>query len=135
MLLAAAVLATSVNAVTSVTPTPTSQAICHVTAYSAIPAATAACTAITLDNIRVPGNQTLNLSKLLAGTTVTFKGTTNFDGVLANYNLITAGGTNITITSELGAIIDGNGSFWWDGQGESQDACLCTFSPDADTTI
>jgi len=84
-----------------------------VTAYTAVPAAIASCTAITLDSIHVPGNATLDLSKLKAGTTVTFAGITTFGFVEADYNLIQAGGTNITITAEPNAIIDGNGQAWW----------------------
>ncbi|KAK5120236.1 hypothetical protein LTR85_006442 [Meristemomyces frigidus] len=99
--------------------TPTQNSTCYVTAYSAVPAATAACTAITLDGIAVPGNQTLDLSKLLVGTTVTFVGTTTFGFAEADYNLIEVGGTDITITAEKGAVIDGNGQAWWDGQGSN----------------
>lgn len=104
---------------TSAAPTPTSTGPCYVTAYSAIPAATASCTAITLDSVNVPGNNTLNLSKLKTGTTVTFAGTTTFDFFEGDYNLIEVGGTNITITAEPDAIIDGNGQAWWDGQGSN----------------
>jgi len=81
-----------------------------------VPAATATCTSITLDSIHVPGNETLDLSKLLTGTTVTFAGTTTFGFAEADYNLIEVGGTDITITAEPDAIIDGNGQAWWDGQ-------------------
>ncbi|KAJ9623456.1 hypothetical protein H2203_005716 [Taxawa tesnikishii (nom. ined.)] len=99
--------------------TPVSSNVCSVTAYSAIPAATAACTSIILDSIEVPGNQSINLAKLLTGTTVTFKGKTTFDYADADYDMITVGGTDITVTSEPGAIIDGNGQAWWDGQGSN----------------
>ena len=89
------------------------------TTYSAIPAATAVCTAITLDNINVPGNSTIDLSKLLTGTTVTFAGNTTFEYANADYTPIEVGGTNITITGAAGSIIDGNGQAWWDGQGSN----------------
>jgi len=105
--------------IASALPTPTVNSTCYVTAYSAVPAATASCTAITLDSINVPGNETLDLSKLKTGTTVTFAGTTTFDYADADYNMIEVGGTNITITAESGAIIDGNGQAWWDGQGSN----------------
>jgi len=107
-----------VNALPKASSTTASN-VCSVTAFSAIPAATAACTEITLKDIQVPGNQTINLSKLRTGTTVTFAGKTGFDFFEGDYNMIEAGGTNITITSELGAVIDGNGSMWWDGQGSN----------------
>lgn len=103
----------------SYAPTPTQNSTCYVTAYSAVPAATAACTSITLDGIHVPGNQTLDLSKLLAGTTVTFAGLTTFGFAEVDYNLIEVGGTDINITAADGAIVDGNGQAWWDGQGRS----------------
>ncbi|KAK5112022.1 hypothetical protein LTR62_004556 [Meristemomyces frigidus] len=72
---------------------------------------------ITLDGIAVPGNATLDLTKVKAGTTITFAGTTTFGFAEANYDLIKVGGINITITAEASAIIDGNGQAWWDGQG------------------
>lgn len=120
----------------SLIPSPTSNP-CSVTAYSGIPAATASCTSITLDNIHVPGNATLDLSKLKPGTTVTFAGLTvstaqlrfrtashkrslqTFEYADVDINLIAVGGTNITITAEPDAIIDGNGQAWWDGQGSN----------------
>lgn len=98
--------------------TPTTDA-CHVTAYSAIAAATAACSNITLDNITVPGNSTLNLSKLATGTKVTFKGRTFWEYFDANYPLIKVGGTNIEITATKDAVLDGNGQAWWDGLGSN----------------
>jgi polygalacturonase len=90
-----------------------------VTAYSAIVAAIAACSDITLDNITVPGNSTLNLSKLKTGTKVTFKGTTFWEYFDANYPLIKVGGTNIEITATKDAVLDGNGQAWWDGLGSN----------------
>ncbi|KAL1606118.1 hypothetical protein SLS59_003243 [Nothophoma quercina] len=106
---------------TSATPTTTSAAAdaCYVTAYSAIPAATASCTAITLDGITVPGNSTIDLSKLKTGTKVTFKGTTFWEYFDANYPFIKVGGTNLEITAAEGAILDGNGQSWWDGLGSN----------------
>lgn len=50
---------------------------------------------------------------------MTFAGTTTFDYFDNDYNLIQVGGTNITITAEQGAVIDGNGPAWWDGQGSN----------------
>lgn len=80
----------SVNALPSSTTNP-----CYVTQYTAIPAAVASCTDITLDNIHVPGGQTLDLTALQDGTTVTFAGTTTFGFEEANYNLIEASGVSI----------------------------------------
>ena len=97
----------------------TSNNACSVTAFPAIPAATAACTSIVLDGITVPGKSTLDLSALLPGTTVKFVGITRFEYANANWAMIKAGGTNITITAEPDAIIDGNGPAWWDGLGSN----------------
>ncbi|KAF2113893.1 glycosyl hydrolases family 28-domain-containing protein [Lophiotrema nucula] len=102
----------------TVTSTTTADA-CYVTAFPAVPAATAACTSITLDGITVPGNSTLDLSKLKTGTKVVFKGKTFWEYADANYPLIKVGGTNLEITAALGAILDGNGQSWWDGLGSN----------------
>lgn len=93
--------------------------VCSVTAYSAIPAAVAACTSITLNGITVPGGSTIDLSKLRQGTTVTFAGRTSFGYADANYDMIKVGGTSVTITAQSGAVIDGNGQAWWDGKGSN----------------
>ena len=106
---------------TSTTPTATDKPAdsCYVTEYSAIPAATASCTAITLDGITVPGNSTIDLSNLKKNTKVTFKGTTFWEYFDANYPFIKVGGTDIEITAAEGAVLDGNGQSWWDGLGSN----------------
>ncbi|OAL04377.1 polygalacturonase precursor [Phaeosphaeriaceae sp. SRC1lsM3a] len=116
-----AVVATSTvtSQVSLPTPTTTAPTNCHVTTYPAIAAATAACDNITLDNITVPGNSTINLSKLKTGTKVTFKGTTFWEYFDANYPFIKIGGTDIEITATKDAILDGNGQAWWDGLGSN----------------
>ena len=65
----------------------------------------------------MPGGSTIDLNNLKTGATVTFSGTTTFGYEEANYNLVEVGGDSVTITSAAGAIIDGNGEAWWDGQG------------------
>ena len=92
---------------------------CHVTSYSGVAAAVSSCTNITLDGIAVPGNTTLDLTKLKAGTTVTFAGKTTFAYADANYDMIKFAGTNVVLTAQKGAIIDGNGQAWWDGLGSN----------------
>jgi polygalacturonase len=103
----------------SATSTATPTDACYVTAYSAIPKAVTACTSITLDGITVPGNSTIDLSKLKTGTKVTFKGTTFWEYFDANYPFIKVGGTNIEVTAAEGAVLDGNGGAWWDGLGSN----------------
>lgn len=93
--------------------------LCHVTKYVDVASAVASCTIITLDSIHVPGNKTLDLNGLKDGATVVFAGMTTFGFAAFDYNLIEVGGTDITITAEPGAIIDGNGQAWWDGLGSN----------------
>ena len=117
-----AVVSSTTLASSSLVPSSSATAsadACYVTAYAAIPAATAACTAITLDGITVPGNSTIDLSKLKTGTKVTFKGKTFWEYFDANYPLIKVGGTNLEITAAEGAVLDGNGQSWWDGLGSN----------------
>lgn len=46
--------------------------------------------------------------------------------------LILIGGTDFHITAASGAVIDGNGAAWWDGQGdngvEKYEICILTLS-------
>ncbi|KAL9094638.1 MAG: hypothetical protein Q9165_003198 [Trypethelium subeluteriae] len=112
-------LLASVSLVSCAPTTTAATTACTVTAYSALASATASCTDLTLENIAVPGGQTLDLSKLKTGSTVRFAGTTTFGYYDWNSDLIDVGGTNITVTAEAGAIIDGNGQSWWDGQGSN----------------
>lgn len=44
----------------------------------------------------------------------TFGTTSNKD-----FDPIVIGGTDVTITAEAGAVIDGNGQAYWDGQGSN----------------
>lgn len=98
----------------STTPT------CTCTAYSQIAPAVASCTAITLQDIAAPTNKTIDLSKLKANSVVTFAGTTTFAFTNSStFNPMQFGGANVTITSAPGAIIDGNGQTYWDGQGSN----------------
>ncbi|KAG0647334.1 Polygalacturonase [Hyphodiscus hymeniophilus] len=88
--------------------------------YSQIGPAVAACTAISLDGISVPTNSSINLASLKANSIVTFAGETTFAFTNSStFNPMTFGGKNVTITSVPGAVIDGNGQAYWDGQGSN----------------
>ncbi|EUC48613.1 glycoside hydrolase family 28 protein [Bipolaris oryzae ATCC 44560] len=100
-------------------PPPPPNPICHVTQYTQIPAAVASCTHLTLDNIRVPGNRTIDLSKLQRGSKVTFAGTTFWEYAAANYPFIKVSGTDIEVTAAPFAVLNGNGPAWWDGLGSN----------------
>lgn len=109
----ASATATTVEAV----PSATGNA-CVVTDFSAISAAVASCTEITLKDIHAPSNKTIDLSKVLPNTVVTFAGTTTFGFTnISSFDPIVVGGTNVTVTAEPDALIDGNGQIYWDGIG------------------
>ncbi|KAH9881893.1 hypothetical protein J1614_001064 [Plenodomus biglobosus] len=105
--------------VAAVPATRESTDACNVTTFDGIPAAVAACNQITLDGITVPGKSTINLTKLKQGSKVTFKGRTFWEYANANYPFITVTGTDVEITAEKDAVLDGNGQSWWDGQGSN----------------
>ncbi|KAB8275626.1 putative endopolygalacturonase I [Aspergillus minisclerotigenes] len=75
------------------------------------------CSNIVLKNIAVPAGETLDLSKAKDGATITFEGTTTFGYKEWKGPLIRFGGNKITVTQASGAVIDGQGSRWWDGKG------------------
>lgn len=79
----------------------------------------ASCTNIVLNNVAVPAGTTLDLTKLNAGTTVTFQGTTSFGYKEWEGPLISVSGTKITVNGASGHVIDGNGAKWWDGKGSN----------------
>jgi hypothetical protein len=120
---------------------------CTVTQFQDIPSATESCTDITIQDVTVPGAETLDLSELKKGTKITFAGTTvrqvrpgslrqntetmsqRFEFAEDNVDLIQIGGTDITVEGAPGHILDGNGQAWWDGLGNlCIDSCLsgCT---------
>ena len=69
-------LINKVSAGVGATATSAASTTCTVTAYNDVASATASCTSIILQNIAVPAQKTLDLSKLKTGTTVMFSGKT-----------------------------------------------------------
>jgi polygalacturonase len=100
-------------------PPPPNRGACHVTQYTDIAAAVASCTHITLDGITVPGNRTIDLSKLRRGSKVVFAGTTFWQYANANYPFIKVSGIDIEVTAAPLAVLNGNGQAWWDGLGSN----------------
>ncbi|RKL32530.1 Polygalacturonase [Fusarium proliferatum] len=93
---------------------------CIVTDYSGLATAVSSCTNIVLAGFQVPTGKQLDLSKLKAGTTVTFKGKTTFATTADNdFDPIVISGSGVTITGASGHVIDGNGQAYWDGQGSN----------------
>lgn len=106
--------------ISSTASSNTSGTPCVCTAYSQISAAVAACTNIILSNIAAPNGSAIDLSGLKAGTTVTFDGLTTFGFTnSSSFNPMTISGAGITVTANPGAVIDGNGQAYWDGQGSN----------------
>jgi polygalacturonase len=93
---------------------------CFCTKYSQIATALANCTKITLKDIVAPTNSSIDLLKAKDNSVITFAGTTSFAFTnSSSFYPIYFGGKNVTITSAPGAIIDGNGSMYWDGLGSN----------------
>lgn len=96
------------------------QTACTASVYSQIAPCVASSTAIVLNNIYAPSESSIDLTKVKAGTTITFAGKTTFGFTNAStFEPIKLGGSRITVTAEPGAIIDGNGQAYWDGQGSN----------------
>ncbi len=111
---------TKVTVTTSSASSSTSGTPCVCTAYSEISAAVASCTNIVLSNIHAPDESAIDLSKLKAGSTVTFDGRTTFGFTNSStFNPVTISGQGITVTANPGAVIDGNGPAYWDGLGSN----------------
>ncbi|KAH8668686.1 the polygalacturonase [Xylariales sp. PMI_506] len=95
------------------------RASCTFTTSAAAKAGKASCTSIVLNGITVPAGETLDLTGLKTGTTVTFQGTTTFGYKEWDGPLISVSGTSITVTGASGHVINGNGAKWWDGKGSN----------------
>lgn len=92
---------------------------CTFTDSDTASASKASCTSIVLKDITVPAGETLDLTDLADGTTVTFEGTTTFEYEEWEGPLISFSGTGLTVTGASGHVIDGNGAKWWDGEGSN----------------
>ncbi|PWN87238.1 glycoside hydrolase family 28 protein [Acaromyces ingoldii] len=94
------------------------RASCTFTSTSALASGKGSCSSITLQGIAVPAGQTLDLTGLKSGTSVTFAGTTTFGYKEWEGPLISADGS-ITITGASGHLIDCDGARWWDSKGSN----------------
>ncbi|KAI1852643.1 hypothetical protein JX266_002184 [Neoarthrinium moseri] len=92
---------------------------CTFTSAAAASASKASCSSIVLNGITVPAGQTLDLTGLNDGTTVTFEGTTSFGYKEWSGPLISVSGKGVTVSGASGHVIDGNGAKWWDGKGSN----------------
>ncbi|PYH49746.1 glycoside hydrolase family 28 protein [Aspergillus saccharolyticus JOP 1030-1] len=94
-----------------------SSSTCTFTSASEASESIASCSNVVLSNIEVSAGETLDLSDAADGTTITFEGTTSFGYEEWDGPLIRFGGKQLTITQADGAVIDGDGSRWWDSKG------------------
>ncbi|KAL1306205.1 hypothetical protein AAFC00_004303 [Neodothiora populina] len=77
----------------------------------------ASCATIVLSALAVPSGTTLDLTKLNKGTTVIFEGTTTFGYKEWDGPLLSISGTSLTVKGASGAVLDGQGSKYWDTKG------------------
>ncbi len=89
------------------------------TSISNLSTVKSSCTEIIVSGLTVPAGETLDLTGLKSGTTVTFEGTTTFGYKEWEGPLISVSGTDITVTGASGHVINGNGAKWWDGKGSN----------------
>lgn len=92
---------------------------CYVYAPSQISEALASrCTAVVMQDFKVPKDQTLDLTRLPERMSFTFNGTTTFEpSEDPDFVAIRIGGIKPNIDAIPGSIIYGNGPLFWDGQG------------------
>ncbi|KAJ5752211.1 family 28 glycoside hydrolase [Penicillium odoratum] len=77
------------------------------------------CSTIILSALAVPSGTTLDLSDLEDDTTVIFEGTTTWAYEEWDGPLLEISGTGITVKGASGAVLNGNGALWWDGEGSN----------------
>ena len=82
-------------------------------------ASASSCATITLSAIAVPSATTLDLTGLADGTQVVFEGETTFGYAEWEGPLVSISGKDITVTAGTGAVLNGDGSRWWDGEGSN----------------
>lgn len=68
------------------------------------------CSSIVIKDLTVPAGQTLDLTGLSSGTTVTFEGTTTFQYKEWSGPLISISGSKISVVGASGHTIDGQGA-------------------------
>ncbi|CAZ86520.1 unnamed protein product [Tuber melanosporum] len=90
---------------------------CTITSIDDVAACKKSCTDISIGDFTVPAGQTLDLTDLLTGTTVTFTGTLCFGYKEWTGPLVSVSGTDVHIVGAPGSVLDGDGARWWDTKG------------------
>ncbi|KAK7729657.1 hypothetical protein SLS53_009228 [Cytospora paraplurivora] len=92
---------------------------CTVTELSEVTASASACSNILLDGVTVSASQTLSVT-VPSGGALLFAGTMTVEYTPdADYTPIVLKGSNAKIAGLAGAVIDGQGSKYWDGKGSN----------------
>nr|AEE61589.1 unknown [Dendroctonus ponderosae] len=97
--------------------TPAESADCTVTSYDDIADAVASCTTLTISDITVPAETTLQLD-LQTGTQLTLAGTWQWEYAKWKGPLFIITGSRVTVKGD-NVVLDGQGALWWDGKGTS----------------
>ncbi|ENN74448.1 polygalacturonase [Dendroctonus ponderosae] len=107
-----ATIAASVHA----SPSGPLNASCTVSSYDDVASAVSSCTTLTLKDITVPAETTLQL-KLQTGTKLTLEGTFKWEYAEWKGPLMEISGSKVTVTGSS-VTLDGRGAKWWDGKGD-----------------
>lgn len=92
---------------------------CTVTAFADVSASVAACSNVLLSGLTVPASKTLEVDVPTNGALL-FAGTMTVEYTPeADYTPIVLRGTNAKVAGLAGAVIDGLGAKYWDGQGSN----------------
>ncbi|KUJ06908.1 uncharacterized protein LY89DRAFT_692256 [Mollisia scopiformis] len=92
---------------------------CTVTAFADISASVSACSNVLLSGITVPASTTLSVAVPTSGALL-FAGTMTVEYTPdADYTPIVLKGTNAKVAGLAGAVIDGLGADYWDGEGSN----------------
>ncbi|CAG9859403.1 unnamed protein product [Phyllotreta striolata] len=89
---------------------------CTIREFSQVEEVTKQCKNIVVQDLTVPGNQTLKLS-LLDGASLVFQGKTSFEYFNWKGPLVTIRGNGLKIEGKPGHVLHGNGELYWDGKG------------------
>ncbi|CAO1626896.1 unnamed protein product [Sympodiomycopsis kandeliae] len=107
----------AVPATFGATVSPRAGGTCTFTDFKTFDAGKKSCSKIILKNVAVPAGVTLDLATGVNNLNVEFQGKTTFGYKEWAGPLINFGGSGLTVNVANGAIIDGDGARWWDGQG------------------
>ncbi|XP_060535584.1 polygalacturonase-like [Cylas formicarius] len=89
---------------------------CVISKYEDVESVISNCTDIAIDDLIVPSATTLTLN-LQEGTKVTLRGNISFEFGYWSGPVVLIAGSSLTVVGEPGAVFDGQGERYWDGQG------------------